>query len=174
MVERMARRVQQLVAPVAEREARAVLGDLDPVGRHPDEPAVEAVERRVAVDRARRRLELRRIHQMRDAARMHDHARARQSGGERAGAAGMIEVHVRQHDRLDRGRLELASGQGGEQARHRGRGSGIDERGGAVGDDQVTRVEPRAHVMGVDREHAVADFADVLDHGFARSAVVGH
>ena len=100
---------------------------------------------------------------MRGAARVHRDAGVRQLLEQRAGAAGVVEVDVGEQHPVDRGARDALGVERREQVRHRERGAGIDERRAAAVDDQVAGVEPRAHIVRVDRRDAVGVIGEVRD-----------
>ena len=71
---------------------------------------------------------------------MYDAARVRQLLHQRAGASGVIEVNVGQEDVVDVLGLEVVLVECVEQQRHAEVGAGIDERGAALRDHQVTGI----------------------------------
>ena len=68
----------------------------------------------------------------------------------------MVEVHVRQEQVVDVSRIDIPLAQGSEQEGDAVVGTGIDEGGTPPGNDQVARIEPWPHVLGVYGDDAVA------------------
>ena len=88
---------------------------------------------------------------------MDDQARLRQAPHQLARAAGVVEVHVREHDVVDRLSRESGRVDGVEQVRHGEARADVDERRVPALDDEVARVEERALEAGVDRGDAVPE-----------------
>ncbi len=114
-----------------------------------------ALEQLVPIDRARAGDELARIDEMRRAPRMQNRLRIRQCLHERAGAAGVIEVHVSEQQQVDRATGDAEPIQRREQIGNRMRGADIDERRAPAVLDEVRGREPRPHVLGIDGVDAV-------------------
>ena len=102
----------------------------------------------------------RRIDHVALATRMNDQGRARQLAHQRAGAAGMVEVHMRRDHELDGRARQAQRLERGQMARQREVGAGVDEGGAPAVDDEKRRVEARAMEAGVDGEDAVAEVFD--------------
>ena len=96
----------------------------------------------------------------RRAARVHDQLRAGQRLHQLADAAGVVEVHVRGDDEVDRRTRQAQRVERGQQARHGERGAGVDESGATAVDHQVGGVEAVAMEAGVDGPEAVAQRFD--------------
>ncbi len=99
---------------------------------------------------------------------MHDDLRARQERREAPDAPGMVQVHVRQDDVIDRRRVEADLAERRRERRRRERRTGIDECGAALIDDQMARIELFAHIVRVDRIDALADGFQSGDHSARR------
>jgi hypothetical protein len=74
-------------------------------------------------------ISLGRIDHVRRAARVHHRGGARQFAHQRTGAAGMVEVHVREEQVFDRVALDAELGQRREYQRNRGVRAGVDDGG---------------------------------------------
>ena len=107
------------------------------------------------------------------AARVHHHARPRQRGGQRADAAGVVQVHVGRDDAVDGVAREAQRVQRRQQARHREVRAGVDEGGAAVREQQVGGVEVVALEAGVDGEDVVAERRHEGGQGVVHGAIVG-
>ena len=81
---------------------------------------------------------------------MHDQARIREGRHHRAGAAGMVEVDVREQHVIDAFRCQAQRGERFLRARQAGVAAGVDEGGAAVIDDQVDGGQLVAHIAGVE------------------------
>ncbi len=111
----------------------------DVLGRHRHNLAPEALHV-VAVEAGGAREQLRRLHQMRRPDLVHEDAQLRELIDQRARCAGVVEVNVRQEQRL---RLVLEARQQGLQA---GRGARIDDQAvQLVGADHA--VAPQVHAV---------------------------
>ncbi len=87
---------------------------------------------------------------MRRAARVQNRLRIRQCLHERAGPAGVIEVHVSEQQQIDRATGDPETLERVQQIGNRKRGADIDERRAPAVLDDVRGREPRAHVLGID------------------------
>jgi len=95
-----------------------------------------------------------RIDQMRRAARVQHRARIRQCLHQSARAAGMIQMHVRQKDKIDCAAGDTELLERGEQIRHRVRRARVDKGGAAAMLDDVRGCHSRAPVLGIHRGNA--------------------
>jgi hypothetical protein len=105
------------------------------------------------------------LDEMARAARVGDEPRPRQVPHQQADAAGVVEVHVRRDDEVDRVRCEPGRFECGEQARHCVVGAGVDEGGAPVLDDEEGGVEARPVKARVDDLDAVRQPRDEVRRG---------
>ena len=94
---------------------------------------------------------------MRGATRVQDAAGIRQVLHQQAGPAGMVEMNVRQENKVDVGDIEALLTQRIQQQRYGIVGAGIDERAAALFDDEVTGVLQRAQIFSVDGDDAIVE-----------------
>ena len=157
MVKRVPRCIQELEGAASQADAMAVLDRHHPLGRYGQDFPVVLAEHALTVHRLGGGNEFRRIDHVRGAARMHQDLRARQRCRQPAGAARMVQMHMREENIIDVGRIDAFGGEGAEQIRNGEMRAGVDECGAAVIDDEVTGIEPRAQMLGVDRKNARPD-----------------
>ena len=160
VVARMARRVDEFERPPGELEAHAVGGAQHPCGRHAHHLAVRARDLRFAIDGGGALDQPPRKDQVACAVRMHDEARARQRLHQQADSARMVEMDMGGDDPVDRVARDAQRVEGGQKARHRMVGAGVDESGAARFDDQEARVETRPVKAGVDDVDAMRVVAE--------------
>ena len=142
--------VDQLEGARAQGDTLAVLNLLHACRRQRHDFPVQAREAFLAVDHLGAGDEFLRIDQVRGAARMQQGARVGQRLQQRAGTAGVIQVHVREEEVVDRGALDAECRERGQQVRHGEVGADVDERGPPAVADQVRRRVPGVQVLGID------------------------
>ncbi len=157
MMTRVAGRVDEQQLALTELAVLAIVDDLDPLFVDRLDGAVEAAKRGLAVNRDGARDEPRRVDHVARAARMDQQRRLVEAPHHRAGAAGMVEVHVGRDYVSDLLRFDVEFGERRRDVGKRVGRAGLDQRGFAVGDEQVNRRDLRFDVAGVDAVDAVGD-----------------
>jgi len=87
--------------------------------------------------------------------RVHDTARIRQVLHQQPGATCMVEVNMRQEDKINIANAEALLFEGIQKKRHRRIGARIDERTVTTFDDQVAGILDWAQILGVDGDDAI-------------------
>jgi hypothetical protein len=82
---------------------------------------------------------------------------------QRAGTAGMVEMHVGEDDVIHRLARDPHRGQCRQHARHRGIDGGIDQRRTSFVFDHMHRVEQGANEAGIDGMDAVAEMVEMFN-----------
>ena len=154
---RVAGRVHAFERAAGQLESRAILRDGEALALDGQDFAVQLRIQLFAVHRARAGDELGGVDHVRRAARMHHAGGARQRAHERAGAAGMIEVHVREEQEVHRVGRELQLLERREYQRNGGVGPGIDDRRPAAGHHDVRGIHLRPNIFRVDGGDAVGE-----------------
>jgi hypothetical protein len=74
---------------------------------------------------------------------------------EATGAAGVIEVHVRQKNVVNIGDVKILPGEGVQQKWDAAVNAGVNIRGTTFLDDQMARIVQQAHIFSINRDDAV-------------------
>ncbi len=155
MMPGVARRIDEFKRACAKLQAHAVSHQQHAVGRDRQQLAIQLAVHRVAVDGDGAGDELRRIDEVRCAARMQHGPGVRQRLHHLARATRVVEMDVRQEQVID---LLARKAQFVERCQQPGRGRagpGIDESGASLVHHQVAGREPGAHVLRIDQEEAI-------------------
>ena len=163
----VARRVEKKQIPGAPAQGRPLRSLDHAPGRHGQDLAVHAPRRFLAVDRHGGHDQPRGIDHVARAPRVHREARVRAAGHQLPGAAGVVEVHMREHHVVDALRRHALLLQGGEHPRHGRRGGGVDDDRAPVLDHDVER---GLHFAVVDRVHR-ADPMRVINDPWHRAII---
>ena len=157
VMQRVPGRVHAFEGAAGEFESLAVLGDGDAFALDGQDFAVQLRIQLVAIHGARAGDELGGVEHVRRAARMHHAGGARQRAHERARAAGMVEVHVREEQEVHRVGRDLQLFERREDQRNGRVRAGVDDRRAAARDDDVRGIHLRPHVFRVDGGDAVGE-----------------
>jgi hypothetical protein len=148
-------RVQQRELAGTEPEALAILDHPHARRRNRHKLPVQTREAFLAVDRLGARDELRGVDHVRRAARMQHRLRAGKLAHESARATGVIQVHVRQQQVIDRVARHAEFPQSGEQIGNRIVGADIHEGGAAGVNYDVRGGVPGIQVLAIHGGDAV-------------------